>query len=81
MPKRTTRYYGRVSLTPQRVNREMDVIVEEIIQRLTELVGCEVEVTVEIKATKPDGFDDATMRTISENGRTLKFESFGFEEG
>ena len=44
------RYYGRVQLDPQRVTKEMDVVVEEVIQRLTELVGCEVEITVEISA-------------------------------
>jgi len=36
---------------------------------------------VEVKARKPDGFDDGTVRTISENSRTLKFDTFGFEEG
>jgi hypothetical protein len=32
-------------------------------------------------AQNPDGFDESTIRTISENSRTLKFEHFGFEEG
>ena len=74
------RYYGRVRLDSQRVNKEMDLIVEEVIQRLTALVGCDVQITVEIEAQKPDGFDEATVRTVSENGRTLKFDSFDFEE-
>lgn len=78
-PRKTTRYYGRVQLDPQRVNREMGLIVEEVIERLTGLVGCEVEITVEIKATRPDGFDEATIRTVSENGRTLKFGHYEFE--
>ncbi len=59
----------------------MDVVVEELIQRLTELTGCEVEITVEISARKADGFDEGIVRTISENGRTLKFDAFEFEEG
>ncbi len=78
--RRPVRYYGRARLDSQRVTKEMDVVVEEIIQRLTELAGCEVEIVVEIAARKPDGFDEGIVRTISENGRTLKFDTFGFEE-
>ena len=75
----TTRYYGRVDLNPQRVNREMGLIVEEVIERLTSLVGCEVEISLEISARLPEGFDEATIRTVSENSRTLKFENFEFD--
>jgi len=78
-PRLTTRYHGTVSLDPQRVNREMATIVEEIIQRLTSLTGTEVDITVEISAERPAGFDDATIRTVSENSRTLKFKNHGFE--
>jgi predicted AAA+ superfamily ATPase len=74
-----TRYYGSVSIDPQRVNREIGLIVEEVIQRLTSLTGCEVQITLEIGASRPEGFDEASIRTISENSRTLKFDSFEFE--
>src|SRR5690606_39638545 len=74
-----TRYFGAVSVDPQRVNREMGLIVEEVIQRLTSLTGCEVEIHLEITARRPEGFDEATVRTISENSRTLKFSSFDFD--
>ncbi len=57
----------------------MGLIVEEVIERLTSLVGCEVEITLEIHARHQDGFDEGAIRTVSENGRTLKFEQFGFE--
>ncbi len=39
-----------------------------------------LNVTIEIEATTPDGFDDAKVRTVSENAATLKFEQSGFEE-
>ncbi|MEP7284806.1 MAG: hypothetical protein ABI947_03440 [Chloroflexota bacterium] len=78
-PRLTTRYHGTVSLDSQRVNREMGTIVEEIIQRLTSLTGTEVEIIVEISAERTTGFDDSTIRTISENSRTLKFKNHGFE--
>ena len=74
------RYYGAVSIDPQRVNKEVGIIVEEIIERLTSLTDSKVEITLEIKASRPDGFDEGTVRTVMENSRTLKFNGFGFEE-
>ena len=58
----------------------MAPIMEEVVERPTSQIGCEVEITVEINANRPEGFDEGTVRTISENSRTLKFEHFGFEE-
>jgi hypothetical protein len=76
-----SRYYGRVEMDPQRANKDMGLIVEEVIERLTSQIGCEVEITLEISAKRSEGFDESTIRTISENSRTLKFEHYGFEEG
>ena len=59
----------------------MGLIVEEMIERLTCQIGCKVEFTLEIETRKEDGFDDSTIRTISENGRTLKFEGYGLRKG
>jgi len=78
-PRLTTRFHGTVSLNPQRINKDMGTIVEEIIQRLTSLTGTDVEITLEISAERSAGFEDATIRTINENSRTLKFKSHGFE--
>ena len=47
---------------------------------MTKLVDAEVEITLEIQAKLPDGASDKTVRDVTENCRTLKFESFGFEE-
>ncbi len=78
--KSLTRFYGHVAIDSQRVNREVGLIVEEVIERLTSQLGCDVEITLEVKASKPDGFDEGTVRTVNENSRTLKFDDFGFEE-
>jgi hypothetical protein len=78
--KKVRRYYGRVAIDPQRGNKDMALIVAEVVERLTSQIGCEVDITVEINAKKPDGFEESTVRTVSENSRTLKFEHFGFEE-
>jgi hypothetical protein len=37
-------------------------------------------VTLEIEAEVPDGAPEHVVRTVTENSRTLKFESHGFEE-
>jgi hypothetical protein len=37
-------------------------------------------VKIEIEATEITGFAENTVRTVSENARTLKFDQSGFEE-
>jgi hypothetical protein len=39
-----------------------------------------VTITVEIEAAADDGFADDVRRTVSENARTLKFETHEFED-
>jgi hypothetical protein len=38
-----------------------------------------VKVTLEIEAEMPDGTPDNVVRTVTENSRTLKFTSHGFQ--
>lgn len=75
-----TRYHGSVRVNPNRVTSDIGMIVDEVLQHLTSLTGCDVDITVEISARRREGFDPNTMRTVSENSRTLKFNDFGFEE-
>ena len=46
---------------------------------LTGIVGMETTVTLEIQAEIPSGASEHVVRTVTENGRTLKFTSQGFE--
>jgi hypothetical protein len=62
------------------MTREAGQIAEAILQHLAGLPGAKVTVTLEIQAELPDGAPDHVVRTVTENSRTLKFESFGFEE-
>ncbi len=78
-PENPTRFYGSAVLDPQRLTRHMGEVVDEVIQHLISLPGCEIEIRVEISAHKPDGFGDVTVRTVNENSRTLKFRQHGFE--
>lgn len=79
-PRVKSRYYGRVQVDPKRASKKMNELIDEVIQHLTSLVDCDVEISVEINATRPSGFDDTTCRVIRENTRTLGFEISDFEE-
>ncbi|MBZ0154723.1 MAG: DUF499 domain-containing protein [Alphaproteobacteria bacterium] len=74
------RFHGSVSLDPARVGRDASRIAEEVISHLSALVGSEVKVTLEIEAQIPQGAPDNVVRTVTENSRTLKFTTQGFEK-
>lgn len=74
------RFHGTVELDPERVGRDASQIADEVISHLTGLVGAEVRVTLEIEATVPKGVPENVARTVTENSRTLKFKSQGFEK-
>jgi hypothetical protein len=74
------RFFGSVKLNSQRVGRDAGKIAEEIIQHLTLQPGATVEVTLEIQAQIPEGAPDTTVRTVTENARTLKFTTHSFEK-
>ena len=78
--KKARRFHGAVSLNPTRVGRDASRIAEEVIAHLSGLIDSEVTVTLEIEADIPDGAPDDVVRTVTENSRTLKFGSHGFEE-
>lgn len=54
-------------------------IAHEVIAHLVGLVGSQVKATLEVEAEVPSGVPDAVVRTVTENSRTLKFASQGFE--
>ena len=73
------RFHGSVTLDPTRVGRDAGRIADEVIAHLAGLVGANVRVTLEIEAEIPTGAPDHVVRTVTENSRTLKFTSQGFE--
>jgi hypothetical protein len=79
-PKPPKRFHGSVTLNPIRLSRDAGDIADEIVQHLAKLASANVEVTLEIDAHVPDGVPDTVVRTVTENCRTLKFRTHGFEE-
>ena len=74
------RFHGTVTLDSTRTGRDAGQVADEVIAHLVGLVGAQVTVTLEIDARLPDGAPDNVVRTVTENSRTLKFTSQGFEE-
>ena len=79
-PPRPKRFHGSVTLDPARVGRDASRIADEVITHLVGLVGSSVRVTLEIEVDIPSGAPDNVVRTVTENSRTLKFASHGFEK-
>ncbi len=74
------RFHGTVTLEPTRVGRDAGRIADEVVAHLAGLVGAKITVTLEIEANVPNGVSDQVVRIVTENSRTLKFDSYGFEE-
>ena len=54
-------------------------IGEEVNAHLAGLAAAKVKVTLEIESEIPAGAPENVVRTVTENGRTLTFNSQGFE--
>jgi len=74
------RFHGSVQLDPLRIGSDAGRIGEEVIQHLMKLVGSDVQITLEIQARLKEGASEKTVRDVTENCRTLEFDSFEFEE-
>jgi len=68
-----------VRLDGERVVRETGRVVMEVLEHLSVLPGAEVNVTLELRVSVPDGVKEDVVRTVSENAKTLKFQTFSFE--
>lgn len=75
-----TRFFMSAKLDNTRVNRDVNNYLQEIIQHLLNVDGSEVELTLEVNVNAPNGIPSTTVRTVSENCRTLKVTDFGFGE-
>ena len=75
------RFFMSADLDTTRINRDVQRLVEEIIQHLTAAPGVQIKVSLEVEAESDDGFTHETVRTVSENCRTMHVRDSGFERG
>ncbi len=74
------RFHGVVELDATRLGRDAGSIAEAVVQHLSGLMDADVEITLEIHAEIPEGAPDNVVRIVTENCRTLRFKSYGFED-
>ncbi len=72
-----TVFTGSVELNAERLVRSFGTAHAEVLTHLIN-AGAEIEVVLEVRATLPGGFDEATVRVVAENARTLRFNDGGF---
>jgi len=77
---KTTRFFGSKELNAERYALDFKKVAEEVLAHLAAAPGAKLTVRIEIEATSDQGFDEAKVRTVSENAKTLKFQQSGFEE-
>lgn len=75
------RHFGMtVTLDNTRVVRNVSNLMDEVINHLMNVDGAKVEIRLLVDATMPDGTPVPTVRTVTENCRTLHVEDFGFDD-
>lgn len=74
------RFHGAVALPALGIGGKAGTIGDEVLQHLAKLPGVDLEITLEIQARIPTGAPDDVRRVVQENCKTLKFDTFGFEE-
>ncbi|MGD6745422.1 DUF499 domain-containing protein [Streptomyces sp. BH106] len=74
LPKIPTRFYATAQLTPEQYSKNASKYVLEILQHL-DLIGTDVEVSIEIQAKRADGFPEDKVRILKENANTLKLNA------
>ena len=77
---KNTRFFMSAKLDNTRVNKNVNDYLNEVIQHLMAVDGADVELTLEVSVNAPGGIPSTTVRTVSENCRTLKIQNFGFED-
>ena len=79
-PPQPKRFYGSIKLNPLRCQRDMEQVTKEVLEHLMSLTNTEVEITLDIQVRSQEGISDTVIRTVTENCRTLKFDSQSFEQ-
>ena len=73
-------FFMSADIDPVRVNKVVSTYVDEIIRYLMQVDGATVELRLEVDVNAPNGIPSNTVRTISENCKTLKVNDFGFSK-
>ncbi len=75
-----TRFSMATTLDSTRVIKNISALMDEVINHITAINGANVEIKLIVDANIPGGTPQSTVRTVTENCKTLKVEDFGFDE-
>ncbi|MCD7843035.1 MAG: DUF499 domain-containing protein [Clostridiales bacterium] len=75
-----THFFLSTPLNITRINKDVNNLVQEVINQLAGLEGAKVEITLDVNAELPDGAPVSIVRSVTENCHTLKIRDFGFSE-
>ena len=75
-----TRFFMSQKLDNTRVIRDVQKLMDEVVNLLSSADGAEVEISLEVTAQTSKGFNTNVVRAVTENCRTLKIDQSGFEE-
>ncbi len=78
-PRAKTRLFGVLRVDPHKYGRDLTRLQQEILPHLADPDTGDLTITVEVEATRPDGFPDDKIRIVTENARVLKFEQSDFD--
>lgn len=78
-PAGPRRYFGTVTLDPLKARAQFTDIEMEVLEHLKK-AGARVTIHLDISAEGAKPFEQATVRTVRENARTLKFNSNEFTD-
>ena len=74
------RFWGTKSLNASsaRLIRDFEQVQNEVLAHLQRELGSEVTIRVHIEVQNPSGFSEKTVRDVTANADTLKFDDHGF---
>jgi hypothetical protein len=79
-PSGKKRFWGSKELRAGHYGTDFKKVIDEIITPLAGVEGAELKISIEVEAESSDGFDEAKVRTVSENASVLKFDEAEFED-
>lgn len=68
------------TLDSTRIVKNVGNLMDEVINHLMQVDGSNVEIKLMVEASMPNGTPVTTVRTVTENCKTLKVERFEFNE-
>lgn len=77
-PADPTRFSMSAKLDVTRVNRDLRMIMDEVVSNLQQVDGARVELKFEVEVHAPGGFSVPVVRAVSENCTTLRIDDYWF---